>query len=121
MTYQYVALGGNRTKPPVRPNRRAAVRYRCRPATVGRLDKSEQYSSQRAWVLNLSASGVGLLLGEGFEPDTVLTIHLKHPTRGGWCDLQARVAHATRQPDGAWYVGCEFTDQLSPDALEALL
>jgi hypothetical protein len=96
-------------------------RYSCGPATPGRLSRDDESQARRAWVLNLSASGVGLLLESPLEPDTQIVIHLKSVTSGTAYHLPARVVHSTSQPNGEWLIGCELAQKLTPDDLEALL
>src|SRR4051794_26808735 len=82
--------------------RRTETRYHCGPATAGRLTKEEQDTGQRAWILNLSATGIGLLLDSRLEPDSHVIIHLKSPTTGAFFNLPARVVHVTGQSNGDW-------------------
>ena len=46
-------------RPPSR-NRRVTIRYRCAPATTGRVCLVDDQEFQRAWVDNLSRGGAGL-------------------------------------------------------------
>jgi PilZ domain len=101
--------------------RRAEVRYHCGPATSGRLTQEGESQPRRAWILNLSVSGVGLLLDEPLEPETFMVIHVRSGATGTRFELPARVVHATVQTSGEWLVGCELAEKLSPDDLEALL
>jgi hypothetical protein len=101
-------------------NRRGAVRYQCAPATPGQVRLGgEQW--QRAWVLDLSLTGVGLLLAKTIESGTEIVVHLRNATRDKVFQVPARVCHATRQPDGDWLVGCEFIGKLTDDQLDVLL
>ena len=101
--------------------RRAETRYHCGPATAGRVSQSDDETLRRAWILNLSATGIGLLLDGALEPGTQLIIHLKSNDAGTFFDLPARVAHATLQANGEWLIGCELTEKLRQDDLDALL
>jgi hypothetical protein len=121
MTFQYVVPSPDQ---PVQnrslANRRACVRYKCGPATPGRVQfDGEEW--QRAWVLDLSSSGAGLLLGRQVEKGRVITVFLKSNAQKTTFELPARVCHATRQLDGDWMVGCEFEAELTDDQLDALL
>ncbi len=101
--------------------RRAETRYHCGPATAGRVSKSDDETLRRAWILNMSATGIGLLLDSALEAGTQVMIHLKS-TSGSTCfDLAARVAHATVQGNGEWLIGCELAERLGQDDLDALL
>jgi hypothetical protein len=101
--------------------RRAEVRYSCGPATAGKLVRNGDSQQQHAWVLNLSATGVGLLLNEPLEPETKIVVHLKSTATGRLFELSARVVHNTAQAAGDWLVGCELATRLGLDDLEALL
>lgn len=100
-------------------NRRATVRYRCAPATTGKIAVEGDQELQRAWILDLSATGAGLEIARPIEAGAFLIIHLKGRTRD--FQLPAHVAHATRQPRGEWLVGCELDQRLSDADLDELL
>jgi hypothetical protein len=121
MSFQYVPLGGGAKKPRSPSNRRASVRYQCGPATVGRLVQPDAHQMQPVWVLNLSLTGIGLLLEHRIEPDTFLVVQLKDVTGQRLFELPATLVHITRQPTGDWLAGCEFLTRLSDDDLDALL
>ena len=101
-------------------NRRASVRYKCGPATAGRVQLSGM-EWHRAWVLDLSSTGVGLLLARSLDAGLEIAVHLKSALENATFQLSARVCHATQQPDGDWVVGCEFTTGLTADQLDAVL
>jgi hypothetical protein len=96
-------------------------RYQCAPATAARLSMSKTHETRRAWVLNLSSSGVGLLLDTAIEADSELVFHLQGPHIGKVFDLRARVVHSTPQKSGEWLVGCKLAEKLGQDDLDALL
>ena len=121
MSFQYVPLGGEVKRPRSPGNRRAAVRYQCGPATVGRLVQPDSHEMQTVWVLNLSLTGVGLLLERHVDPSTLLVLQLKDATGKRVFELAATIVHVTRQPTGDWLAGCEFCTPLSEDDLDALL
>lgn len=101
--------------------RRAETRYHCGPATAGRVSKADDETLRRAWILNLSATGIGLLLDGSIDVGTQLIIHLKSNDAGTFFDLPARVAHSTLQANGEWLVGCELADKLRQEDLDVLL
>jgi hypothetical protein len=121
MSFQYMTWSGEQTLPKRPPsNRRAAVRYQCGPATPGRVELDGQ-SWQRAWVLDLSLGGVGLLLSRPLEVGQHVIVHLKSEAHQKTYQLPARVCHARGQPDGDWIVGFEFDIRLTDEVLDALL
>jgi hypothetical protein len=122
MTYQHIALSDAESPGKHVPaNRRASVRYQCGPATPGRIMVAEAQEWQRAWVIDLSLDGVGLLLNRDLEPGTDLVVALKSGTANKTFELAARVCHTARQPDGDWLIGCEFATRLTDDDLDCLL
>jgi hypothetical protein len=101
--------------------RRTEPRYQCGPATAGRLDAPAEGKPVRAWLLNLSTRGAGLLLEHPLGPAVNLVIHLKTGDQDRQYRLPARVIHVTNLVNGDWLVGCEFESPLSQDDLETLL
>jgi hypothetical protein len=106
---------------PSAPNQRATVRYRCPPAAAGRIYVAEDLEFQRAWLQDLSVTGVGLLLSKPLDNGLLVTIHLKSPNSKKSYRLSAHAVHATQQLDGEWMVGCEFETRLTTDELDDLL
>jgi hypothetical protein len=100
-------------------DRRVAVRY------PGNADASCQaYASAGgllpAWVRDISAVGVALLINREFASGTVLTIELDNPVRGVSRVLRARVVHTLElPPDGRWLHGCAFERTLTDEELHA--
>ena len=101
-------------------NRRASVRYLCAPATPGRVAAVETQEFLRAWVLDLSVRGVGLLVSRVIPAGQAVHVVLK-TAAGKSFELPARVARATQQGGDDWIIGCELLDRLSDDDLDALL
>jgi hypothetical protein len=104
-----------------RGNKRATVRYRCAPATIGKLYVSDDQEYQHAWVLNLSAQGIGLILSRGVPAGTFVIIHIKSNAQNRTYELTANVMHCTALPHGEFNVGCELVNVLSCEDLDLLL
>jgi len=104
-----------------RANRRAAIRYRCAPATVGRVISTEDREFQRAWIIDLSLSGVGMQLARPLTPGQHVTLLMRSNDGAESFELSATVTHCDRAPHCDWHVGCEFTTLLTPDELDRLL
>jgi hypothetical protein len=104
-----------------RSNKRATVRYRCAPATIGKLFVSDDQEYQHAWVLNLSAQGIGLILTRAVAAGTFVVIQIKSNDPSKTYELTAHVAHCTSLPHGEWNVGCELVNVLSSEDLDLLL
>ena len=101
-------------------NRRAVVRYRCDPSLPGRTFIIDSYLCLPARVVDLCPTGIGLLLAEWVELGTHVSIELDEGDRGQTVELQAEVAHATQQPDGAWRCAFRLHRALTDDELEVL-
>ncbi len=121
MALRNVSLGDQAAEPEPQTNRRATVRYHCAPATPGAVLLPNKQEMQRAWVLNLSQGGAGLLLSRPLAAGQLLVIRMKSPANGQIYELPARVAHATSEPSGDWVVGCQLLTPLTPDELDSLL
>jgi hypothetical protein len=104
-----------------RGNKRATVRYRCAPATIGKLYVTDDHEFQHAWILNLSVSGMGLVLTRPINSGSFVIIHIKSNDGTKTYELTAHVAHCTALPHGEWSVGCELVHSLSPEDLDLLL
>ena len=102
-------------------NRRASVRYRCAPATSGKVLLGECTEYQSAWVIDLSQGGVGLLMARPLAVHTSLTLKLYGLVSKIAYEIQALVAHNTQQSDGDWLVGCQFVDALTSEQVDDLL
>ena len=117
----------SQTSPPTTPtaagrgNKRATVRYRCAPATIGKLYVSDDHEYQHAWVLNLSAQGIGLILTRPVAAGTFVVIHLRSNDPARTYELTAHVVHCTALPHGEWNLGCELVNPLSLEDLDLLL
>ncbi len=71
-----------------------------------------------AWLWDLSAEGVGLLLGHAAEPGATLVLQFPGPRPGATYTQLARVVHATAYQRYAWLVGCRLTPPLRNEELE---
>jgi PilZ domain len=104
-----------------RSNRRATVRYRCAPATVGKLHATDDHEFQRAWILDLSLTGFGMQLGRPIELTHLVDLTIRANDGEKTFELSAQVIHCREVSPGEWYAGCEFLVPLSRDDLEQLL
>jgi hypothetical protein len=62
--------------PSTSADRRASVRFRCERLAVGRAFISNSFTTLNARIVDLSTSGVGLLLDRPLEPGTRLNVEL---------------------------------------------
>jgi hypothetical protein len=110
-SYDQVPVGGL--------DRRVAVRYPGNPDAACQAITSPA-GILPAWVRDISAVGVALLINREFAAGTVLTIELSNPVQGVACLLRARVVHTLElPPDGRWLHGCAFERTLTDQELQA--
>ena len=83
----------------------------------GRLDQ--------AWwmarVVDISTTGIGVILRQRFPSGTLLTIELQNSTGDLSRTLQSKVVHTTPSPEGGWVSGCAFISPLTEEELKVLL
>jgi hypothetical protein len=77
--------------------------------------------SRDAQVLNISATGVGLMLTEGTSPGSLLHLTLHGKQGQPMRSILACVVHSTERASGEVAVGCNFIRELGEDELHALL
>lgn len=78
------------------PECRTARRYPCRRVVLVGLDDAVGRSVSVAYVRDISADGLGLLLRRDVEPGSLLT--LERPARGKSGTLLAKVVHRKYTP-----------------------
>lgn len=113
-------FGARKTKP-ADDDQRTWVRYECAvTATYQRVGDTdgETYTAQ---VLNLSASGVGLLLIDEIEPGSLINLTLQGKQGHAVRTILACIVHSTRRAGGELAIGCNFIRELGEDELKALL
>jgi hypothetical protein len=100
---------------------RTWTRYDCGTTATYQRIGEENGEAHAAQVLNISASGVGLLLNESAEPGCLINLSLqgKHgqPVRS----ILACIVHTTVRAGGELAVGCNFIRELGEDELSALI
>jgi hypothetical protein len=104
-----------------RGNQRATVRYRCAPAATGKLFLADDQECQRAWLINLSKRGLGLMLARPLPIGSTILVNLRGNDRRTLYELSGHVVHVTLQTQTDWLIGCELITALSDDDLDAIL
>jgi hypothetical protein len=74
-----------------------------------------------ARLVDISASGVGLLMDRPMEPETLLAVDLQNEDSSLVCSLLVEVRHSRAREEGDWLVGCAFARELRAGELKALL
>src|SRR5438045_3153841 len=98
--------------------RRAAVRYLCDLEAITHPLEQPAMLSWGARIENLSRTGVGVVVGYPFRPESLLAVEVQAGKTVR--TLLARVVHVTDQV-GGWFLGCEFINPLNENELQALL
>ena len=109
------------SQPTVPPDRRAVVRQLCGPESSCRLRAASTGGTLWARVRDASTGGLGLLVSRPLAPGSFLAVELRAPGMRYPLVLEARVAHATPQPDGSWLVGCALLSRLPQEMLPAVV
>ena len=106
---------------PANQERRAWVRYPSTPYTPFSVVAEPDYVvPQKAWVQDLSAAGVGLVVTGQVAPGTVVDVILARTTDGSTRVFQARVVRCN-QNEAGWLIGCTFTHPLHEDELREFI
>ena len=101
--------------PPLRIERRAAIRYQSSQEASCAFGSE----SQRAWgrVKDISVHGVGLFLDREVKPGTRLVIDIRTKIQPLPIRVPARVVRCEKHSSTTWIVGCHFEIPLSEDDL----
>jgi hypothetical protein len=98
-----------------RAERRASARHTLVRSTCAAVVSTAGVEAAR--VINMSSSGMAVLLTNRLDLGTSLVVFIEDCPNG----LPVRVVHATAQAEGEWLIGCELTRGLSTRELHALL
>jgi len=113
---------GARRSQPGEADQRNWDRYPCEVQASYQDPTEPEAGRQPAKVLNISPSGVRLLVGQAVQNGSLLSIALHSPTGEAGKNMLSCVVHVTRQGDtGEWALGCNFISELSEAELLALL
>jgi hypothetical protein len=114
-------LGGMRQKPVTVDDSRAWMRFPCDVKARCQVVAHPQAEPWPVQVLNLSPTGIGLLVSRAINTGTLLSLELQGHADGTAHTMLACVVHVTVQPDGQWALGCNFIRELSEAELQALV
>jgi hypothetical protein len=105
-----------------REERRASSRHPCDLHGIcGPYTPALALRRWSAKALDLSSSGVSLLLERRFEPGTSLLVRVAEGKEGCTRTLVARVVRVKEQCDGTWILGCALRFELGGDELTELV
>jgi hypothetical protein len=100
--------------------RRVAVRYPINPETECSTIVPE-YGACPAWVRDLSAGGICLVVEQLFATGTWLSVELENAEKSLVRRLRARVVHSAEIPFERWLHGCQFERELTAEELQAFV
>jgi hypothetical protein len=116
-----LAAFGARRERHTPPDQRTWVRFACNVKATYQRIAEERPAPKSAKVLNLSATGVGLVVSEEVENGALLSVEL-HAASGDFRrTMLSCVVHVTARGEGEWALGCNFIRSLSEEDLKALL
>lgn len=102
-------------------DRRASVRHvPRRPAPACDVEVPEKEERWSAVVLDVSATGFGLLIDRPFPAGTILEVDLEEST-GAVRTVTMRVVRVTPHGVGHWVLGCTVEGRLEKAELESFL
>ena len=120
MSQASVPAGGS-PRPVALANRRATVRYRCAPATTGKVYSADDHEFVRAWIIDLSLKGIGMQLARPLELGRHIVVVMRTNDNTRSLEYSARVVRCHPVPHDEWHIGGEFTIPLTPEELEQFL
>lgn len=104
-----------------RADQRVWVRYDCVLMAHCRKFGDPVSAAQPVKVLNISASGIGLLVQPAIETGSMLTVDLLDKTGRKAFTILACIVHAAQRADGRCALGCNFIRELTEEELQSLV
>ncbi|HYV40136.1 MAG TPA: PilZ domain-containing protein [Gemmataceae bacterium] len=96
-------------------------RIPCNINATYQLVATADQTSYAAKVLNISVTGVGLLVDRAIDNGALLSVELHNAAGTTERTILTCVVHVNPQSDGAWALGCNFIRALSEEDLRALI
>jgi hypothetical protein len=114
-------FGAKREKPAQSDDARGWVRFPCSVTAVCHNTSAPREKPWPVEVLNISSSGIGLLVSRTVETGTLLNLELHRGHEAAGHTILACVVHVTPREHGQLGVGCNFIRELSDAELKSLL
>jgi c-di-GMP-binding flagellar brake protein YcgR len=102
-------------------DQRVWMRFACNVRATYQQVSTFGAPTAEARVLNISATGVGLLTLEPVEAGTLLSVDLTPDSGAETRTMLACVVHVNAQANGQFALGCNFIRELSEEDLQALV
>jgi hypothetical protein len=103
----------------LRAERRTALRYKAEDGSQS-LAVVHNEHHHPATLHDISAEGVGVILGRPIEPGAIIRVEIRSQARCCWYLKKARVVHAQPLTAGSWLAGLEFLMKLDERSVPAL-
>lgn len=117
---QLEPFGGTPTSRPF-VDQRTRPRFTCDVEAIYQIVAVSEMQAWPAQVLNISATGIGLLVDREVLPGTLLSVDLTPRKSGTVKTMLSCVVHVGKQGDREWALGCNFITELSEKDLKELL
>lgn len=101
--------------------RQGAIRYAPNAKTTAQINGFVQPAQEAVKVLDISATGVSLLLSRTLEQGVLLVVELCNPEEGITRLQLVRVVHVQELTPHNYVIGCSFANKLSGDDIQAFL
>lgn len=102
-------------------DQRSYPRYTCDIQARYQVVSAPALPAQPALVLNISNTGVGLLVRRCIEVGSLLTMELAAANHPVPLTILSCVVHVTELPEEEWALGCNFITEISEIDLKSLL
>jgi PilZ domain-containing protein len=102
-------------------DQRLWMRFPCNIKATYQKVASPESPAQTARVLNVSATGIGLLIPQLIDTGALLSVELQPMSKNETRTILACVVHVNPQASGDFALGCNFIRELTEDDLHALL
>jgi hypothetical protein len=119
--WQNAALKGEPGPTTVEEERRAYPRVGSTRPIPRRIYRVEDFVTLDAWITDLSAKGIGLLVSGPQPLGIILFIEMESLPEAPPLKVWATVVRCDPALDGEWFVGCELINELSDRQLETVL
>ena len=96
-------------------------RFPCNVTAAFQLVAADDQTVCPAKVIDISASGVGLLVERMVETGSLLSVELHNSASTTARTMLACVVHVNRQAEDGWALGCNFIRSLGEEDLKALV
>ena len=102
-------------------DQRVWVRYDCAVKASYRKFGEPASEAQPVQVLNISASGIGLMVKSNLEAGALINVDLLDKNGRKVCAILACIVHITVRAGGENALGCNFIRELTEEELQSLL